>query len=150
MCIRDSVWTRNCPVLEREFACCGEKRERAKETSSFWKANSFVFGRREVMFCGEQWYLVEKESCFGETRGTWGRKCPILSDPEVDFLPQILLFAPQLSIISHKIPPFKRKRRPQEHASQAQDCSTASWQERILNCHPLHFQPQRALSRTAA
>ena len=29
--------------------------------------------------------------------------------PEVDFLPQILLFAPQLSIISHKIPPFKRK-----------------------------------------
>ena len=61
------------------------------------------------MFCGEQWYLVEKESCFGETRGTWGRKCPILSDPEVDFLPQILLFAPQLSIISHKIPPFKRK-----------------------------------------
>ncbi|EPP36390.1 hypothetical protein CP10743SC13_1285, partial [Chlamydia psittaci 10_743_SC13] len=27
----------------------------------------------------------------------------------MDFLPQILLFAPQLSIISHKMPPFKRK-----------------------------------------
>ena len=47
---KSSVWGRNCPVLEREVACCGEKRERAKETSSFWKANSIVFGRREVMF----------------------------------------------------------------------------------------------------
>ena len=143
--------------MDEKLSCFGERicmlwrKKGAREGNVvFLESKQLCIWQARSHVCGEQWYLVEKESCFGETRGTWGRKCPILSDPEMDFLPQILLFAPQLSIISHKIPPFKRKRRPQEHASQAQDCSTASWQERILNCHPLHFQPQRALSRTAA